>query len=199
MTLLNTIMPRILGVLFYYPPDSAEVQRLMPLLAQLAELYPWSEPDVIEQQCRQLTEFEPSQLEYDFSILFEGQGEMPAPPWGSVYLDRENLLMGGSTLNYRRFLSSHNLVSENSAREPEDQFGLMLLAWVKLLESQQQQAALELLTQHLLPWAYRYLEHLQRAKTERRFYPILADIATRYLRTLEIELALSPAKLELYR
>ena len=203
--LLNTTLPRILGACFYYPPQSDTVQRLWPLLPQIAELFPWSNPAKIARYCQQMPSIQPEQLEYDFSILFEGQGEMPAPPWGSVYLDKENILMGDSTLQYREFLSTFGLVNQSTIREPEDQFGLMLLAWVHLIEQQpvtklpSGEAALVLLTEHLLPWAYRYLELVSSSQTEHQVYPLLAKITECYLQTLQTELGLFTQPRELFR
>lgn len=203
--LLNTTLPRILGACFYYPPQSDTVQRLWPLLPQIAELFPWSNPAKIARYCQQMPSIQPEQLEYDFSILFEGQGEMPAPPWGSVYLDKENILMGDSTLQYREFLSTFGLVNQSTIREPEDQFGLMLLAWVHLIEQQpvtkhpSGEAALALLTEHLLPWAYRYLELVSSSQTEHQVCPLLAKITECYLKTLQTELGLFPQPRELFR
>lgn len=203
--LLNTTLPRILGACFYYPPQSDTVQRLWPLLPQIAELFPWSNPAKIARYCQQMPSIQPEQLEYDFSILFEGQGEMPAPPWGSVYLDKENILMGDSTLQYREFLSTFGLVNQSTIREPEDQFDLMLLAWVHLIEQQpvtkppSGEAALVLLTEHLLPWAYRYLELVSSSQTEHQVYPLLAKITECYLQTLQTELGLFPQPRELFR
>lgn len=203
--LLNTTLPRVLGACFYYPPQSDTVQRLWPLLPQIAELFPWSNPAKIARYCQQMPSIQPEQLEYDFSILFEGQGEMPAPPWGSVYLDKENILMGDSTLQYREFLSTFGLVNQSTIREPEDQFGLMLLAWVHLIEQQpvtkrpSGEAALALLTEHLLPWAYRYLELVSSSQTEHQVYPLLAKITECYLKTLQTELGLFPQPRELFR
>ena len=203
--LLNTTLPRILGACFYYPPQSDTVQRLWPLLPQIAEFFPWSNPAKIARYCQQMPSIQPEQLEYDFSILFEGQGEMPAPPWGSVYLDKENILMGDSTLQYREFLSTFGLVNQSTIREPEDQFGLMLLAWVHLIEQQpvtkppSGEAALVLLTEHLLPWAYRYLELVSGSQTEHQVYPLLAKITECYLQTLQTELGLFPQPRELFR
>ncbi|WP_145543031.1 TorD/DmsD family molecular chaperone [Yersinia frederiksenii] len=201
MTLLDTTLPRILGACFYYPPQSITVQRLWPLLPQMADIFPWSNPAKIADYCQQLPAISPEQLEYDFSVLFEGQGEMPAPPWGSVYLDKENILMGASTLQYREFLSTLGLVNQSTIHEPEDQFGLMLLAWVCLIEQQQptDEAAIVLLTEHLLPWAYRYLELVKNAQVEYPFYPLLAEITECYLKTLQAELGLFPQPYELYR
>lgn len=199
MTLLTTTLPRILGAFFYYPPQSETVQRLWPLLPQIAEIFPWPDLAEITHYCQRIPTLAPEKLEYDFSILFEGQGEMPAPPWGSVYLDKENSLMAASTLHYREFLSGLGLKSQSAIREPEDQFGLMLLAWVHLIEQQQCAAAIVLLTEHLLPWAYRYLELVKNAQVEHPVYPLLAEITECYLKTVQSELGLFPQPHELYR
>lgn len=219
-----TTLPRILGALFYSPPQSETARQLWPLLPQITEYFPWPDRLEIAQYCQQLHDINPEALEYDFSILFEGQGEMPAPPWGSVYLDKENCLMGASTLRYREFLAGLGLASQSVIREPEDQFGLMLLAWVYLLEQDStkqhpskqhaaeehlskqyaekqppSEAATTLLTEHLLPWAYRYLEFVKNAQTEHQVYPILAAICESYLKTLQTELKLHPQSYPLFR
>lgn len=205
LMLLNTTLPRILGACFYYPPQSDTMRRLWPLLPQIKDLFPWPHPTSIARYCQQIPDISPEQLEYDFSVLFEGQGEMPAPPWGSVYLDKENILMGASTLQYREFLTTLGLASQSAIHEPEDQFGLMLLAWVHLIEhsplTQQQppDSALELLTEHLLPWAYRYLELVKNAQIEYQVYSLLAEITECYLKTLQMKLGLLPHPHELYR
>ncbi|NDK97633.1 TorD/DmsD family molecular chaperone [Photorhabdus bodei] len=196
--LLDTTVPRIIGACFYYSPKSEQVRPLIPLLIDIDKLFPWSNNRTIENLTKKLASFSVESLQYDYSILFEGQGVMPAPPWGSVYLDRENSLSGESTLAYREFLTKQNIVMSNKQREPEDQFGLMLLALVYILEQGHKPAARTLLEQHLLPWAYRYLELMQTTKLENDFYPILATIAIDYLKTLQTELKLIPARLELF-
>jgi TorA maturation chaperone TorD len=50
-----------------------------------------------------------NELTWQFSVLFEGQGEMPVPPWGSVWLERDNLLMGDTTAEYQAFLQSQGM------------------------------------------------------------------------------------------
>ncbi|RAX14158.1 TorD/DmsD family molecular chaperone [Photorhabdus bodei] len=196
--LLDTTVPRIIGACFYYSPKSEQVRPLIPLLIDIDKLFPWSNNRTIENLTKKLASFSVESLQYDYSILFEGQGVMPAPPWGSVYLDRENSLSGESTLAYREFLTKQNIVMSSKQREPEDQFGLMLLALVYILEQGHKPAARTLLEQHLLPWAYRYLELMQTTKLENDFYPILATIAIDYLKTLQTELKLIPARLELF-
>ena len=76
---------------------------------------------------------------------------MPVPPRGSVYLEKDNLLMGETTADYRAFLQSQGMVFTDREREPEDQFGLMLLACSDLLAQGDNVAANRLLEAHLLP------------------------------------------------
>jgi TorA maturation chaperone TorD len=90
--------------------------------------------------------------------LFIGPWALPAPPWGSVWLDKESVLFGESTLELRQWMRDNQIAWEASQNEPEDHFGtlLMLAAW--LVENQRYTTCDELLAWHLLPWAGRFLE-----------------------------------------
>lgn len=58
---------------------------------------------------------------------------MPCPPpWGSVWLDRESVLFGDSTLALRQWMRENHIAFEMQQNEPEDHFGtlLMLAAWL---------------------------------------------------------------------
>lgn len=191
MTLLDTTLPKILGACFYYHPTSETLKTLIPVLNQLNSLFPWPSPEQIHIIGTELSQTNPNQLEPDFTLLFEGPGHMPAPPWASVYLDEDNLLMGKTTLDYRFFLSQHGIDSLTKNTEPDDQFGLMLLAFTILLEQKNKSAAIQLLEQHLLPWAPRYLNCIRTVKTQSPFYHQLAQITTTYLNTLNTQLTLN--------
>ena len=203
-----TLVPRILGFLFYYSPSHPSAEAILPALADLPEHFESQYQDkvqtlvqamIAEVQDEAKPEARHEALAQEFSLLFEGLGEMPAPPWGSVYLDRESIVMGESTVEYRRFLASSGIVLDTQMREPDDQFGLMLLAFAQLLESEKFDASAELLEQHLLPWAFRYLEVLQQVEGISPFYPSLAKIAHLYLTSLVEELELSPAEKPLFK
>lgn len=129
----RAVLPRILGALFYYSPERPEVKALFDCLPTLPELYPWRDRGHIESLCASWLLPDDDALTWQFSVLFEGQGKMPVPPWGSVYLEKDNLLMGETTADYRAFLQSLGMVFTDREREPEDQFGLMLLACSDLL------------------------------------------------------------------
>lgn len=197
--MFDTTLVRILGACFYYPPHSETISQLVPVLAELPTLYQWDDMAEIKALSTSLSQQQIDTLDYDFSILFEGQGTMPAPPWGSVYLEHDNTVMGGSTARYRQFLMAHGLVTETGVREPEDQFGLILMAISALAEQEQDESINHLLEQHLLPWAYRYLQLVQETPTEQPFYPQLARVTERYLRAIQQHHHLTPEQMELFR
>lgn len=197
--MIDTTLLRILGACFYYSPQSDTLKNILPVLSEIPTLHAWEKPEEIEAICTSLSQIQPDDISYDYSILFEGQGSMPAPPWGSVYLEHDNTVMGESTTAYRHFLQEKGLVTDTGIREPEDQFGLMMMAISALAEQEDNNAIIALFEQHLLPWAYRYLELVQQSNTETPFYPALAQLTEIYLKALQLELALSPANAELFR
>ena len=191
------VLPRILGTLFYYSPTSEQASGVITSLNELPTLLDWEDPGLIAQAAGQMCSIDPQQLTYQFSLLFEGQGRMPAPPWGSVYLDRENLLLGETSLDYRRFLAGHQLALDTQLNEPDDQFGLMLLVMAYFMEAQNDDAVETLLATHLLPWAGRYLE-LVVDVDETGFYRALAEVARAFLREVASAYGVTVAPRQLY-
>lgn len=177
---------KVLGAFFYYSPNTQIVQPLINPLLHIDKLIDWQNPSLISQQCQTLmTEISNTDLDYQFSLLFEGQGDMPAPPWGSVYLDQEKLLMGESQERYRQFLQQHGITLNTGMNEPEDQFGLMLMAFAMLLDKNQPQAAWQLINQHLMIWSSNYLAKLKNNGIS-QFYQALAVIVEQYLQMISI-------------
>ncbi|EDM1359308.1 hypothetical protein CN032_19630 [Salmonella enterica subsp. enterica serovar Newport] len=83
----RAVLPRILGALFYYSPERPEVKALFDCLPTLPELYPWRDRGHIESLCASWSLPDDDALTWQFSVLFEGQGKMPVPPWGFRYLE----------------------------------------------------------------------------------------------------------------
>ena len=150
---------RILGGLFYYPPDSEQAQALIAAFSQgewqtqwplaqdaLAPLVP-----LFSAECEE-------SIPQAWQRLFIGPWALPAPPWGSVWLDQESVLFGESTLELRQWMRDNHIAWDTHQNEPEDHFGtlLMLAAWLD--ENQRYSACDELLAWHFLPWAGRFLE-----------------------------------------
>lgn len=185
------VLPRFLGALFYYPPTHPDVQAIVASLSALPTLCPWTERTEMEALCQHWTVPDADAFIWQYSVLFEGQGEMFAPPWASVYLESDNLLMGESTVRYRAFLHQHGLSFTGEQQEPEDQFGLMLLALAALLEQEKEQAAHTLLETYLLPWSDRYLERLQQ-NPHSPFYAQLAALTRLLLQGMQRHYGLQP-------
>ncbi|MCO6553253.1 MAG: molecular chaperone [Gilliamella sp.] len=182
--LTSTILAKVLGAFFYYPPDHQTVKPLIDTLCQIEHIANWQNAVLIGEQCQIIAnQINNPELNYQFSLLFEGQGSMSAPPWGSVYLDQEQLLMGESQERYRQFLQQHGLILNTGINEPEDQFGLMLMAYAILQEKDKPKIAKQLIDEHLLIWSSAYLEKLKQNEIS-PFYRALAVIAQQYLRII---------------
>lgn len=187
---------QLLGQNFYSRP-TVENEQVRATLKQLPELLNWPEKDKITQQIDSLPQWDIGELEYQYSVLFEGQGEMPCPPWGSVYLDKENIVFGESTTDYRAFLRRNGIEIKREYREPEDQFGLMLLALSQLLESGNSDAGMTLITEHLMPWGERYLELLSNNNVS-EYYASLAKVTKELFDLLQREFDYSVTTKALY-
>jgi hypothetical protein len=88
--------------------------------------------------------------------LFIGPYALPAPPWGSVWLDRESVLFGDST-PLRQWMRENGIAFEMQQNEPEDHFGTLLLLAAWLAENGRDSECDQLLAWHLLPWSTRFL------------------------------------------
>ncbi len=190
------IVFQLLGQNLYTRP-SVENAQIRNTLKQLPELLNWPDNHTISQLVASLPNLEIDELEYQYSVLFEGQGEMPCPPWGSVYLDKDNMVFGESTRDYRLFLRQHGLEIESEVREPEDQFGLMLFVLGQLLETGHPDAGMTLITEHLMPWGERYLVLLSDNGVS-EFYAILGQITLVLFDVLQSEFGYSITSKPLY-
>lgn len=151
-------LSRVIGGLFYYHPSQYETVGLSAVLSLDHTGFTQFDTTIAA-----ISATDPHTLSVWHDELFTGIGEMKAPPWGSVYLDKEAVVFGDSTLHFRQFLQQYGIKFETSHNEPEDQFGLMLMVIASLIEDNNLDAVTELLSKHLLPWAPHYLALLQQA------------------------------------
>ena len=136
-------------------------------------------------------------LMWEYRRLFIGPGAKPAPPWGSVYTDRECVVFGGTTLELRAWMSEHGVARTADEKTPEDHIGLMLalMAWL----AQNQPADLsEFLSLHLLTWAGHFLDELADA-AEHPFYKGLACLTKASLDGVRKTLGLEVVEPRFYR
>ncbi|PJG82455.1 Tat proofreading chaperone DmsD [Caviibacterium pharyngocola] len=187
---------RILGSLFYYEPTSAQAKSALAFFQQPDWALQWGNVEnpqtitFIQQGLQQ-------DLSAQYQALFIGPNALPAPPWGSVYLDPEAVIFGNSLLDLRDFLARHQIAFSASQQEPEDHFGLMLMLSAYLAENKQELLS-EFLSRHFLIWSGRYLELLT-AQSDYPFYQGLGLLARQTLREWQEELALIVPKAQFYR
>lgn len=72
----------------YYPPDDELIKKLTNLDESMSEL---------AKNAREVNDIK--LLKIDFSRLFLGPFKLPAPPYGSLYLEKSGMTMGESTID----------------------------------------------------------------------------------------------------
>lgn len=105
------------------------------------------------------------EAEYAFNRLFVGPGHVPAPPYASVYLDAEPLLMGRATASMRELFRSLGLAVREEDNLPEDHLACELEAWLVLrtlaraepLRQNAEEALAWLVDRHMQRWIPAFL------------------------------------------
>ncbi|MEX6230859.1 Tat proofreading chaperone DmsD [Providencia hangzhouensis] len=194
-----SLCAQTLGTLFYYDPSDARVNKLIDLFTTSEWLAEW--PFTQDYDCQRIDKLfqdslsESETLQEAYQRLFIGPYALPAPPWGSVYLDKENVIFGISTLELRAWLRNNQINIELNQKEPEDHVGLLFLLTAWVIENKPELLR-ELLELHFLPWVYRYLEKMQ-LQSGNAFYEASALLATETLRHIQQAAKLNPANKEL--
>ncbi|MBZ8140781.1 Tat proofreading chaperone DmsD [Rubrivivax gelatinosus] len=172
---------RVLGALFYRAPDDASVRPFIDLVArgELAGLWPAGEAaalDEIGATMRAALDAPGAllALKREHQRLFIGPDELPAPPWGSVYLEEEGTLFGETTEALQDFLAAEGVVLDSGQQEPEDHIGLLFWAAALLAEEGREAAVRTLLADHLLTWSDPYLQALAEATTDAFYRGLVA-------------------------
>ncbi len=147
----------------------------------------------------------------DYADLFVGPNALKAPPWGSVYLDEEQLTFGETTLEVRAFYHQHGMAIETGEQEPDDHIGLMFafLAWLgeHALEQEENQSQAMLacfasirifLSEHMLPWAPRLCDLVEEQATT-AFYRGVGQITKGVIMAMADITKATPREMRLYR
>ena len=137
---------RVLGALFYFAPDSDQAAPLVKALTAGEWVQDWPLPaETLHPVADTFASSSDEPLADAWQRLFIGPYALPAPPWGSVWLDRESVLFGDSTLALRQWMRENNIAFEMQQNEPEDHFGTLLLLAAWLAENGREAECLSLI------------------------------------------------------
>lgn len=212
---------RTLGPFFRYDPllDREKVEALYVALARsdaaaLCEEWPFVAPnealEPIADMVRGAKRLEDelavdneslaatSSLADEYRRLFVGPAKKAAPPWGSVYTDRDQVVFGLSTLDLREWLRENGIeVRRGESEEPEDHIGTMLelMAW---LADNRPELLGDYLQHHLLTWAPHFLALMEDAATD-AFFAGLAALTRSTLLGIQDVLSLDVIEPRFYR
>lgn len=131
----------------------------------------------------------------EYTRLFLGPTKLPAPPWESVYVNKERLIFQESTLKVREWYLKYDFVPTNYRTEADDHIALELDFMANLadfaensLENNQIDSLIKILNdqksfleKHMLNWVPQYVADLQ-ASTTHPFYFEAAGILNLFLK-----------------
>ncbi|MBS5451372.1 MAG: Tat proofreading chaperone DmsD [Coriobacteriia bacterium] len=171
-----------LGPLFLEDPQKGDAAELMATLADLdvdaaAREWPFVEEDAAREglalMARGLDDGPRAEdLTWEYRRLFVGPLPKVAPPWGSVYTDKDCVVFGESCLELRSWMRRNGIGRQGTTDTPEDHIGLLLelLAW---LAENKPELLEECLRLHVLPWSHHFFELMGR-EVRHPFYRGLA-------------------------
>ena len=192
-----TAVCNILAPLFLINPKEESAQELICVIKNFdpcmdAQSWPFGESETVRKAMKKMgcgaaesgaAGGENSEYFHDLSRayqhLFIGPNFKAAPPWGSVYTDRDKVMFGQSCIELNVWMRKNGVQRLADDNEPQDHIGLMisLLAW---LAQNKPQLIEEFLSQHLLTWSHHYFEQfIPAAAQQHPFYEglgMLADV-----------------------
>lgn len=186
---------RFLAACFYRPRK--DVFLPVGLFGNLAASLDQVSPDVVEiarELERAFAKYDEEAITVEYARLFVGPHELIAPPYGSVYLDRERRVMGDSTMEaavqYREagldLAEDYREVPDHITAELEFMYYL-LFRECEALERADRDAALRFLSlqetffnKHLARWAPQFCDRIRQG-TDNEFYARLADCLSAFI------------------
>ncbi len=196
-----------LGPLFLNDPKTGDAGAAFQALAELdvdaaAAEWPFVDDEEAARDLELMKEglakgAEDDDLVWEYRRLFIGPAPKPAPPWGSVYTDRECVVFGQTTLELRAWMREQGIERLVDDKTPEDHIGLMLvlMAWIA---GNRPEVLDEYLSLHLLTWSSHFLDQLAGA-ADQPFYEGLARLAQASLEGVQAQLALDVTYPRFYR
>lgn len=162
---------RLLQVAYAAPatPDLADALR------EVAQVY----MSLMDRPVAPLGALDPAADLHEFNRLFVGPGALVAPPYESVYLSPEHVLMQAETLAVRRFYRAYGKELAQHRHEPDDHlaFELEFYAYLQTIRpaGRRLQAMQRFSAEHLERWVPAFCKRIIEGTTS-PFYRSLAII-----------------------
>lgn len=99
----------------------------------------------------------PHDLLKAYTRLFRGPAALPAPPWGSVYMDRDQVMYGWTWVELRNWMRASGVVGTYEENDPEDHLGRLLLMAASVAAERPDLFG-ELMSDHVLCWSGHFLD-----------------------------------------
>lgn len=151
-----------------------------------------------KEMSRALADFDmTTELLVDYSALFIGPFELPAPPYGSVYLEASKTLMGDSTMDAVRMYQMGGVEMDRETQKDMPDHISVELEFMYYLLSQEVEAGensdgenaakyaglrTNFMKRHLSAWVFRFVKDV-REHAENPFYKNLADCTETFLQS----------------
>ena len=139
------------------------------------------------------------EIEFVFNRLFVGPTKPLAPPFASIYLEEDELVMSHTTMEVRRFYSVLGLVSPWHGTLPEDHIALEIDACLYLQQAlpliqpiEQEEylpLCLSFFDQHVLVWVPRFCERVRKETARGSFMHTVVDLLEHWLLELRQEIS----------
>ena len=186
---------RLLSACFYQPQKEIFVQEefFNKLEGLLRPISPDIAAHVLEME-KAFLKYSEEDLLVAYAKLFVGPNELLAPPFGSVYLDGKNMVMGDSTMEVIKLYEEHGLSMDSEFRNLPDHITVemefmyyLIFKEVEALENSQWDAALDFIkTQGLFfdkflrQWVKPFCDKIKEG-TDNEFYTNLADCVSAFI------------------
>ncbi len=186
---------RLLSACFYQPQKEIFVQEefFNKLEGLLRPISPDIAAHVLEME-KAFLKYSEEDLLVAYAKLFVGPNELLAPPFGSVYLDGKNMVMGDSTMEVIKLYEEHGLSMDSEFRNLPDHITVemefmyyLIFKEVEALENSQWDAALDFIkTQGLFfdkflrQWVKPFCDKIRQG-IDNEFYTSLADCVSAFI------------------
>jgi putative dimethyl sulfoxide reductase chaperone len=127
------------------------------------------------------------EIQVEFSKLFIGPYQLEAPPYSSVYLDNEGLVMGEATQHAIRFYVEAGLDPSKENHDAPDHISIELefmyfLLFQGIVNENEKfiEQSKQFINEHLALWVFSFIKKIV-ASTENSFYLELAKLLEKFI------------------